>query len=84
MLRSAAELLPAAAPDQDQLVLRVPANGTVDSVRELLDVLHQARIDVEDLSIHTPDLDDVFLAVTGTYVTGLADENLDLQGAAQR
>ena len=37
--RSAAELLPAAGPDQDRLVLRVPADGPVDSLRELLDEL---------------------------------------------
>ena len=48
------------------MVLQVPADGTVDSLRELLDELHEARIDVERLSIHTPDLDDVFLAVTGS------------------
>src|ERR1035441_7534653 len=32
LLHSASELLPAAAPDQDQLVLQVPADGTVDSL----------------------------------------------------
>src|SRR5215470_1921991 len=69
LLHSASELLPAAAPDQDQLVLQVPADGTVDSLRGMLDELHQARISVERLSIHTPDLDDVFFAVTGSHVT---------------
>ncbi len=83
MLRSAAELLPAAVPDLDQLVLQVPARGTVDSLRELLDELHEARIDVERLSIHTPDLDDVFLAVTGSHLSGQAEENLTPQGAQQ-
>jgi ABC-2 type transport system ATP-binding protein len=84
LLHSAAELLPAAAANQDQLILQVPADGTVDSIRELLDELHQARIDVERLSMHTPDLDDVFLAVTGSHVTGQADENPAPQGAQQR
>jgi ABC-2 type transport system ATP-binding protein len=89
LLRSAAELLPAAAPDEDQLALQVPADGTGDSLRELLDELHEARIAVERLSIHTPDLDDVFLAVTGSHVTGSPvtgrpDEDLAPQGAAQR
>ncbi len=89
LLRSAAGLLPAAAPDQDQLVLQVPADGSVDSLRELLDELHEARIAVERLSIHTPDLDDVFFAVTGghvtgAHVTGRADEDPTPQGAAQR
>jgi ABC-2 type transport system ATP-binding protein len=82
-LRSAAELLPTAAPDQDQLVLQVPADGRVDSLRELLDDLHRAGIEVERLSIHTPDLDDVFLAVTGNHVVAQAAENLTLQGVAQ-
>ena len=50
----------------------------------LLDELHDARIDVERLSIHTPDLDDVFLAVTGSHVTGRPDEDPAPQGAAQR
>ena len=31
----------------------------------MLDQLDRARVDVENLSIHTPDLDDVFFAVTG-------------------
>jgi ABC-2 type transport system ATP-binding protein len=70
LLLSAAGLIPAAAPDQDQLVLQVPADGTVDSLRELLEELHGARIAVDRLSVHTPDLDDVFLAVTGSHVTG--------------
>jgi ABC-2 type transport system ATP-binding protein len=84
LLRSAAGLLPAASPDRDQMVLQVPANGTVDSLRVLLDELHEARIAVERLSIHTPDLDDVFLAVTGSHVAGQPDEALTPQGAAQR
>jgi ABC-2 type transport system ATP-binding protein len=69
LLHSASELLPAAAPDQDQLVLQVLSDGTVDSLRGLLDELHEARISVERLSVHTPDLDDVFFAVTGSHVT---------------
>jgi ABC-2 type transport system ATP-binding protein len=78
---SAAELFPAASPDQDQLVLRVPTSDSVDSLRELLDELHRARIEVERLSIHTPDLDDVFFAVTGSHVSALPDRNPTPQGA---
>jgi len=66
------------------LVLQVPADSTVDSLRELLDELHRARVEVERLSIHTPDLDDVFLAVTGSHVTGRPDKDLTPQGAAKR
>jgi ABC-2 type transport system ATP-binding protein len=75
LLRSASELLPAAVPDPDQLVLQVPDDGTVDSLRCLLDELYEARIAVERLTVHTPDLDDVFFAVTGGHVTGQLDGN---------
>jgi ABC-2 type transport system ATP-binding protein len=46
----------------------------------LLDELHRAGIDVERLSIHTPDLDDVFFAVTGNSGTAGLDTDLALQG----
>ena len=82
LLHSASELLPAAAPDQDQLVLQVPADGTVDSLRGLLDELHEARISVERLTIHTPDLDDVFFAVTGSHVTAQLNGDLAPQGVS--
>jgi ABC-2 type transport system ATP-binding protein len=64
-LREAAELLDLAPPADEQLALQVPGDGTVASLRDLLDRLDDARVEVEDLSIHTPDLDDVFFAVTG-------------------
>jgi ABC-2 type transport system ATP-binding protein len=84
LLRSAAELIPVAGPDQDQLVLQVPVDGTVDSLRELLDQLHLARIEVERLSIHNSDLDDVFFAVTNSHVTDQTDGDPALQGAVKR
>jgi ABC-2 type transport system ATP-binding protein len=86
LLRSASELLPAAVPDPDQLVLQVPDDGTVDSLRILLDELYEARIAVERLTVHTPDLDDVFFAVTGGRATGQLDRNpapASPQGAPQ-
>jgi ABC-2 type transport system ATP-binding protein len=64
-LQSAADVLPNAAPDLEQLTLQVPGAGSVTSLRHVLNELDDARIDVEHLSIHTPDLDDVFFAVTG-------------------
>jgi ABC-2 type transport system ATP-binding protein len=43
----------------------VPGDGTLASLRGLLAQLDDARVEVLDLSIHAPDLDDVFFAVTG-------------------
>jgi ABC-2 type transport system ATP-binding protein len=53
------------SPDEENLVLQVPGDSSADSVRRLLNQLHDARVDVAHVSIHTPDLDDVFFAVTG-------------------
>ena len=55
----------------------------MDSLRELLDELHEARIDVERLSVHTPDLDDVFFAVTGNHVTAQSGADHALQGVTR-
>ncbi|TDC73532.1 ATP-binding cassette domain-containing protein, partial [Actinomadura sp. 7K507] len=48
--------------DDDALALQVPSDGGVRSLRSLLGRLEDASIEVEELSVHTPDLDDVFLA----------------------
>ncbi|TQC44019.1 ATP-binding cassette domain-containing protein [Rhodococcus sp. WS4] len=50
--------------DEDALTLQVPSDGSVQSLRSVLDLLDYASIEVENLSVHTPDLDDVFLALT--------------------
>ncbi|MBA0124053.1 ATP-binding cassette domain-containing protein [Haloechinothrix sp. YIM 98757] len=51
--------------DGDALALRVPNDGSLHSLKALLDRLDHESIDVDTLSVHTPDLDDVFLALTG-------------------
>ena len=68
-LRAAVSMVPNATPDDDQLILQVPGDGSVASLRRVLDELDDARITVEHLSIHMPDLDDVFFAVTGHATT---------------
>jgi ABC-2 type transport system ATP-binding protein len=64
-LESAALIIGASSRDDDTLTLRVPGDGDARSLRTLLDHLDQASIQVERLSIYTPDLDDVFFAFTG-------------------
>jgi ABC-2 type transport system ATP-binding protein len=65
-LGTAIRLLPGATrDDEDDLVLRVPSDGGAKSVRALLDQLDAHSIEVEEFSVHTPDLDDVFLALIG-------------------
>lgn len=65
LLDSAARVLAGATPDRESLALRVPSDGGVKSVRFVLDRLDEYAIEVEEFSVHMPDLDDVFLALTG-------------------
>jgi len=53
-------------PADDSLVLRVPGDGDVRSLKALLDRLDAAAVDVDGLAVRTPDLDDVFFAVTAS------------------
>jgi ABC-2 type transport system ATP-binding protein len=64
-LDAAALALGGSARDDDALTLQVPSDGGVRSLRDLIDRLDRAAVDVENLSLHTPDLDDVFLALVG-------------------
>ncbi|HET8994446.1 MAG TPA: ATP-binding cassette domain-containing protein [Rhodococcus sp. (in: high G+C Gram-positive bacteria)] len=64
-LDKAERILDQASHEQDALALRVPGDGSMRSLKTLIDRLDDESIDVEELSVHTPDLDDVFLAFTG-------------------
>jgi ABC-2 type transport system ATP-binding protein len=68
-LDAAARVLNDVAPDREELTLRVPGDGGAKSVRALLNRLDEYSIDVAEFSVHTPDLDDVFLALTGHATT---------------
>ncbi|MEU0126493.1 ATP-binding cassette domain-containing protein [Streptomyces sp. NPDC006289] len=61
----AAVAFPGAARDDESLALRVAGDGGVDALRTLLDRLDANGVSAAGLSVHTPDLDDVFLALTG-------------------
>jgi ABC-2 type transport system ATP-binding protein len=53
----------------EALALQIPTDGGVSSVRALLDQLDRENIEVEALTVHTADLDDVYFALTGHPVT---------------
>ncbi|MCO5995063.1 ATP-binding cassette domain-containing protein [Actinoallomurus rhizosphaericola] len=65
LLEAARHLVEAGVPDPEALTLQVPSDGSVRSIRELLALLDDHSIDVAEMSVHTPDLDDVFLTLTG-------------------
>jgi ABC-2 type transport system ATP-binding protein len=64
-LERAARTIDGASRDDEALTLQIPSDGGVGSLRALLDRLDANSIDVGALSVETPDLDDVFLSLTG-------------------
>ncbi|MCC9310480.1 ATP-binding cassette domain-containing protein [Kitasatospora sp. RB6PN24] len=68
-LDQAARVLTGATRDDQELTLRVPGDGGPRSLRALLDLLDEHLINAEEFSVHTPDLDDVFFALTGQTTT---------------
>lgn len=64
-LAAAERVLGRVSRDSDALSLRVPGDGSLRTLKTLIDRLDERAVEVEELSVHTPDLDDVFLALTG-------------------
>jgi ABC-2 type transport system ATP-binding protein len=64
-LERAAGVLDIVARDDEALSLLVPGSNGVSSLRALLDRLDAGSLVVSELSVQTPDLDDVFLTLTG-------------------
>ncbi|MEU2520511.1 ATP-binding cassette domain-containing protein [Streptomyces pseudogriseolus] len=62
--RTAAAALTEASRDDDALALQLPSDGTQRELRSILDHLDAAGIEADELTVHTPDLDDVFFALT--------------------
>jgi ABC-2 type transport system ATP-binding protein len=62
---AAARVLAGAVRDDTGLALQVASGGTAYEIRDLLDELDRLGVKADRLSVHTPDLDDVFLALTG-------------------
>ncbi|MEU1800655.1 ATP-binding cassette domain-containing protein [Streptomyces sp. NPDC019937] len=54
--------------DDEALSLQIPSDGSQRELRAILDRLDAAGIEANELTVHTPDLDDVFFALTGPGV----------------
>ncbi|MFJ6411121.1 ATP-binding cassette domain-containing protein [Streptomyces hydrogenans] len=62
---SAADVLRDAARDDEALSLSLPSDGSQRELRSILDWLDASGVEADELTVHTPDLDDVFFALTG-------------------
>ncbi|MGW7071486.1 ATP-binding cassette domain-containing protein [Streptomyces sp. NPDC054855] len=63
--RSAALALHDVTRDDEALTLQLPSDGSQRELRVILDRLDSSGIEADELTVHTPDLDDVFFALTG-------------------
>jgi ABC-2 type transport system ATP-binding protein len=64
-LATAAGIFGVATRDDESLTLQIPSDGSLADLRAVLDVLDTTEVRAESLTVHTPDLDDVFLTLTG-------------------
>ncbi|OCH81548.1 ABC transporter ATP-binding protein [Gordonia sp. UCD-TK1] len=64
-LERARSQFPSAVDTPGENTLAVPGGAGIGAVRGVLATLDDARIDAAGISVHTPDLDDVFLTITG-------------------
>ncbi|MGW2780234.1 ATP-binding cassette domain-containing protein [Streptomyces populi] len=74
--RSAAASLGEASRDDEALALHLPSDGSQRELRAVLDRLDAAGIEADELTVHTPDLDDVFFALTGDTVPKQSGESV--------
>ncbi|MEU0999513.1 ATP-binding cassette domain-containing protein [Streptomyces tibetensis] len=72
--RDAAATLIDTTRDDDSLTLRLAGDGSQRHLRTTLDRLDAAGIEADELTVHTPDLDDVFFALTGDTAAGIPDQ----------
>ncbi|EFL32819.1 nodulation ABC transporter NodI [Streptomyces viridochromogenes DSM 40736] len=63
--KSAASALREVTRDDEALALQIPSDGSQRELRAVLDWLDSAGVEADELTVHTPDLDDVFFALTG-------------------
>jgi ABC-2 type transport system ATP-binding protein len=73
-LDAAAGAIGGAFRHEDTLTLEVPSEGGATAVRALLNQLGDLAAEVDEVSVHTPDLDDVFFALTGHPTTKEAEK----------
>ncbi|WUN23428.1 ATP-binding cassette domain-containing protein [Streptomyces sp. NBC_00316] len=74
--QSAASELGEASRDDEALSLQIPSDGSQRELRSILDWLDSAGVEADELTVHTPDLDDVFFALTGSDTPSKTKEDV--------
>ena len=76
-LDAAERALGGAFRHEDTLTLEVPSDGGATAVRALLNRLGDTADAIDGVSVHTPNLDDVFFALTGHPTTEATDDEME-------
>jgi ABC-2 type transport system ATP-binding protein len=76
-LDAAQRTLGGAFRHEDTLTLEVPSDGGAAAVRALLNRLGDTADEVDEVSVHTPDLDDVFFALTGRPAEKTTEDEME-------
>ncbi len=79
---SARRLLPSARPVLESRRLDIATDDTVSTIRTALNLFDAAGVEVADVHVHTPTLDDVFFALTGSPAEDSPETDADTSGAA--
>ncbi|WP_326604913.1 ATP-binding cassette domain-containing protein [Streptomyces sp. NBC_01800] len=74
--QTAASALREVTRDDEALSLTIPSGGSQRELRSILDWLDAAGIEADELTVHTPDLDDVFFALTSSSVPNQPKETV--------
>ncbi|MBQ0879846.1 MULTISPECIES: ATP-binding cassette domain-containing protein [Streptomyces] len=82
--RTAVSALREAAYDDETLTVQIPSDGSQRDLRSVLDRLDAAGIEADELTVHTPDLDDVFFALTGSAAVPAQTDRTDQADQADR
>jgi ABC-2 type transport system ATP-binding protein len=73
----------AGAPGGDERVVTVPVRGRTGTIADAVRRLDEAGVDVEDVALRRPTLDDVFLALTGRVAEDATDGAAPALGRAR-
>ena len=76
-LDAAERALGGAFRHEDTLTLEVPSDGGATAVRALLNRLGDTADAIDEVSVHTPNLDDVFFALTGRPTTEATNDEME-------
>jgi len=61
--------------NKEERTISIGTDGSVRELKNILDAMYAAGIEIDNLSVHKPTLDDVFLKVTGREATEVKEQN---------